>query len=63
MKTIEQVADIIVFEGLDYAVTEYLSYKDIEDKELAELWKKVNDALQDISDFMDEKLGEDWQWG
>ena len=54
--SIEEVADIINSEGLGYAVHGYLDADQIEDPELAKLWREADAALCAISDICEEYL-------
>jgi hypothetical protein len=49
-KTNEQVAAVVENEGLDYAITSYMSASTIEDPELADLWSQAADILGQIED-------------
>jgi hypothetical protein len=51
--TIAEVADVVENEGLGYAITGYMSSESIKDKELAELWDKAEDILQQITDILE----------
>ena len=53
---LEDVADVISNEGLGYAIQNYLSWKDIEDKQLAKLWKQAADAMDKIEEITKEYL-------
>ena len=59
-KTVEEVGVIVGIEGLGYAVQDYLSHDSIEDSELAHLWKDASEKLDEIENYLKEKLGEDF---
>ena len=50
--SIEQVADIVHSEGLDYAITDYMSADSIKDPDLARLWRIAKEALDGISEIL-----------
>ena len=54
--SIEDIANVISNEGLGYAIQSYLGWKDIEDKQLAKLWKQAADAMDKIEDITREFL-------
>jgi hypothetical protein len=51
-KKTEEVIEIIESEGLDYAITDYLSPESIEDKTLAKMWKDAEIALKTIKEYL-----------
>ena len=53
-----QVADIIINEGLGYAVQHYLPADQIKNPELAKLWQQAEDALNSIEEILGSKLDE-----
>ena len=57
-KTTKQVGEIVATEGLGYAISDYLSWENIEDRALARRWKIAEIALNKIDKYLDEKLGE-----
>jgi hypothetical protein len=59
-KTVEEVGVIVGIEGLGYAVQDYLSHIRIEDEKLSLLWKEASDKLDEIENYLKEKLGEDF---
>ncbi len=52
-KTLKEVASYVESEGLGYSIQSGLSWKDIEDKKLASLWKKADDIMSDIEDILE----------
>lgn len=52
----QQVADLIMDEGIGYAVRDYLSPDSIEDEELRKLWLDAFNALNAIEIKLDEYL-------
>ncbi len=48
-----EVAGIVGNEGLDYAITSYISSKDFEDRDLADLWTKAKKLLNQIQVKLD----------
>jgi len=59
-KTVKQVGEIVINEGLGYAVEDYLSPNGIEDYELSKLWREASNALYAIRIYLNNKLGEDF---
>ena len=55
--SVNEMADIIDAEGLDYAIMHYCSADKIADPKLAKLWKKANKSLEDITDIFNEVIG------
>jgi len=55
LKSIQEVAMIVQTEGLEYAITEYLSADNIEDVVLKDLWKKAKESIRNV----DKYLGDD----
>jgi len=45
-------------EGIGYAVSNYISYKEFRDPETRELWKKAADALNNLTSYLNY---EDWE--
>ena len=62
-KSIEEVANICINEGLGYAIQHYLDSEEIENEELARLWKGASGALNRIEAFLNEHLKEGWDEG
>ena len=62
LKTIQEVAMIIQIEGLEYAITEYLSADSIEDVVLKDLWKKANESIRNVDKYLENILGEDYKY-
>lgn len=63
--SIQDVIDCVDSEGLDYAVQHYLSYEIIEDPSLAALWKKAQESLDELNDFLlkeARKADPDFEW-
>lgn len=58
LKTIEEVKDIIIKEGVGYAVEEYLNPDSISDPGLSELWKNAQESLTKIRDYIMDELGD-----
>jgi len=50
--SIEDVKLVIENEGLGYAIQNYMSYNEIEDKKLASMWKKAAKILNNIEDYV-----------
>jgi len=50
--TNEEVRDKVEWEGLGYAVTNYMSEKDIKDPELKVLWKAARVAMKELESFL-----------
>lgn len=48
----QQLADLIENEGFGYAIQNYLSWKDIEDKQIAKQWKIAADAMNKIEKIL-----------
>jgi hypothetical protein len=46
--TTDQVAEIVDFEGLGYAIQSYLGADRIEDEKLAHMWKEAAELLDRI---------------
>lgn len=44
----KEVAEIVQRKGLGYAISSYLGYSRIEDKELSALWKQCELGIQNI---------------
>lgn len=51
-KTDDEIKDIIENEGLGYAIQSYLSWKHIENKELAKWWKEASVAMSKIESIL-----------
>lgn len=63
--TLEQVADIACSEGLDYAITDYMSGEDIEDEVLATMWNDAKEAVNNIQRYIEfemRKIDPEWEW-
>jgi hypothetical protein len=60
--SIEYIVDVINSEGLAYAITDYLGANQIEDKELSILWRNVAQAIEDVKLYIEERMGEDFEW-
>lgn len=60
-RTIKEVADTCMSEGLGYAVQHYLDHEAIEDQKLAKLWREASEALALIEALFVEHLGVDWE--
>ena len=54
----KQVADIIICEGLGYAVQHYLGADSIKNRELAAAWGRAKEALSEIEAILGNKLDE-----
>lgn len=52
----EDVGGVISNEGLGYAIQHYMSWKDIEDKQLAKYWKQAAEAMNKIEEITREYL-------
>lgn len=52
----EDVGGVISNEGLGYAIQNYLSWKDIEDKQLAKYWKQAAESMNKIEEITREYL-------
>lgn len=55
-KTKQEVADIVMSEGLGYAIQHYLPSTDIEDEELRMWWNKAENALDKVRNLLDDYL-------
>jgi len=55
-ETIQSVAEYVNSEGLGYAIQSGLSWKNIEDKQLAKYWRTAEDSLNEISNILEEYL-------
>lgn len=62
LKSIQEVAMIIQIEGLEYAITEYLSADNIEDVVLKDLWKKAKESIRNVDKYLGDILGEDYKY-
>jgi len=51
--SISEVRDIVIYEGIGYAVSDYLNGEHIENEELADLWIRAHDLLRDIEDMIE----------
>lgn len=60
--SIEKIVDIINSEGTGYAVQHYLGYDNIQDEELARLWKIGEETLNAIESYIEKYMGEDFEW-
>ncbi|PLS18965.1 hypothetical protein CVD28_00765 [Bacillus sp. M6-12] len=54
--SIEQIANKVENEGLDYVIQHYISPEHIEDEELKELWTQAKDVLGKIQKKLDDCL-------
>ncbi len=52
-KTIEEVAQIVEQEGLDYAIQHYLHCDSIEDPDLAKAWAAAGAALITVDQMLE----------
>jgi hypothetical protein len=52
--SIQDLADIVEIEGLGYSISDYVNPDKIEDASLKKLWKKAQDALRAVQDFLDD---------
>lgn len=52
---LEQLRDIIEIEGLEYAVTSYMSGEDIEDDDIREAWINASEAFDELRALLREK--------
>ena len=52
-KTIEEVAQIVDAEGLDYAIMEYMSADSIEDPALKQAWEEAYAALWKVENMLE----------
>ena len=59
--TNEQVRCIMINEGLDYAVLNYMTLENIEDEELRTLCQNMLNSRDKIEEFMINKFGKNWQ--
>ena len=50
--TSKEVAEIVENEGLGYAITQCVSYDDIDDQELKDKWKQAQVLLSEIEDML-----------
>lgn len=50
--SMQDIADVVENEGLGYAIKSYLSWKSIEDKQLAKLWKAAGDVMNKIESIL-----------
>jgi hypothetical protein len=57
--SVNQIAEIIEVEGLEYAITNYCSPSSIRDEELATLWEEARDLLIRIQEYVDNHNGSD----
>ncbi len=55
--SIEEIIQIVDHKGLDCAITDYISGKDIKDQELAKLWSEATEILHQIEDILWESNG------
>ena len=62
LKSIQEVAMIVQIEGLEYAITEYLSADNIEDAVLKDLWKKAKESIRNVDKYLGDILGEDYKY-
>lgn len=53
LKSIEDVADIVSSEGLDYAILHYMSSEEIEDEALSSLWEQAKTVLSEINAILE----------
>jgi len=60
--TYEELRRRIVSDGLDYCIIYGLSAESMPDEKLAELWKEARDAYFEVDEYLEEKLGEDYEW-
>jgi hypothetical protein len=51
--TIEQVANIVDSNGLDYAIMHYMKAESIKDDELRSAWNKAHGALSEIERILE----------
>lgn len=54
--SIEQVADEVNKDGIGYAISNYVSWKDIEDKKLAALWKQAAESIYKVEKMLEKYL-------
>lgn len=52
------VAEIVEFEGLGYAITGYMGSTNFEDKDLAKLWDQAQNILGQIEIILEKALSE-----
>jgi len=50
--TNQEIAEKAKIEGLEYLIKHYLSYKSIEDEQLAFKWKKCQELLDEIEEYL-----------
>jgi hypothetical protein len=60
-KSIKEVANICINEGLGYAIQHYLDPEDIEDPQLRKLWEEADQALKSVDAFFEDRLGLGWE--
>ena len=53
----KDVANIVVREGLDYAIRDYIDFEDIDDSRLSILWEEAQEILDKIIEFLEEETG------
>ena len=52
--SVSQVADIIDEEGLGFALTTGIEVKQIKDADLADLWERAKDAIEEITAYVED---------
>ena len=57
--TNRKIADIVEWEGLGYAITDYMGSNDFEDQHLAELWDQAQTVLHEIQEILNEAMDSD----
>ncbi|ATF13531.1 hypothetical protein A616_16575 [Brevibacillus brevis X23] len=54
--SIKQVAEIVDSEGLGYAIQSYLNHENVEDEELAAMWKECGELMARIYSKLEDYL-------
>ena len=52
--SISEIAGIIENEGLGYAVQHYMSGSSIKDEDLADMWDRARELLNEIEEYVEE---------
>ena len=55
MRTIEEIKEVIEEEGIGYAISDCINAQEVPDKELRELWKTAQVAIEGIQYMLDEE--------
>lgn len=52
--SISEIAGIIESEGLSYAIQNYVTPSSIKDEDLADMWERAREILNEIKEYVDD---------